>query len=221
MRCQQFQEALSARLDGEDPVVPAAELDRHVAACAACASYAAGIGVVHRRSAVRPAETVPDLSARILAALPDPVVPAPVAAPALVPAGPAAGRSHWSRWALLVVALTQFAISVPPMLFGHDSSAPVHVARELGAWDLALAAALLLVVARPRHASGLLPFAAALAVAMVGAAVVDLASGRAGVAESQHLLDLSGLGLLWVIARRPVDDQPLLDGLRRPRPALA
>jgi predicted anti-sigma-YlaC factor YlaD len=219
MRCQQFQEALSARLDGEDPVVAPAELDRHVATCAACAAYAAGIGVVHRRSSVRPAETVPDLSARILAALPDPLVPAPTAARTPAPAAP--GGSHWSRWALLVVGLTQLVVSLPPMLFGEDANAPVHVARELGAWDLALAAALLLVVARPRHASGLVPFAATLAVAMVGAAVVDLLSGRAGVAESQHLLELSGLALLWVIARRPVDDRPLLDGLRRPRPALA
>jgi len=39
--------------------------------------------------------------------------------------------------------------------------------------------------------------------------------------ESQHLLELLGLGLLWVISRRPADDTPLLDGLRRPGRTLA
>ena len=96
---------------------------------------------------------------------------------------------------------------------------PVHLARELGAWDIALAAPLLLVVLRPSRAVGLVPFAAALALAMVGAALIDLVSGRAAVlGETQHLLELAGLGLLWVIAHRPPDDSPLLDGFRRPRP---
>ena len=57
-----------------------------------------------------------------------------------------------------------------------------------------------------------------LAAAMVLAAVVDVGSGRAAaVNESQHLLELAGLGLLWVISRVPIDNEPFLSGLRRPR----
>lgn len=209
---------MSARLDGEDPGVADDVVDAHLASCADCRRFAEGGALVRRRMAVRPADAVPDLTrpileaaerARRLPAVARSASPAPVAA-------------HWTRWALLAVALTQLAIAIPPMLLGHDAGAPVHLARELGAWDLALAAALLLVVARPERAVGLVPFAGALALAMVLGAVIDVASGRASLlAESQHLLELVGLVLLWVTARRPVDTTPLLGGLRRARPSLA
>lgn len=209
---------MSARLDGEDPGLADDLVDRHLASCADCRAFADGGALVRRRVAIRPADAVPDLTGPILEAaerarrLP---TAARVGAPE--PVG-----SHWTRWALLAVALTQLAIAVPPMLLGHDAGAPVHLARELGAWDLALAAALLLVVARPARAVGLVPFAGALALAMVLGAVIDVASGRASLlSESQHLLELAGLGLLWATARRPVDPTPLLGGFRRPRPSLA
>ncbi|QXC62887.1 zf-HC2 domain-containing protein [Aquihabitans sp. G128] len=216
MRCQSCREALSARLDGEDPGVADAVLDRHLASCAACRAFADGSALVRRRLAVRPAEAVPDLTAPILAAAYADRRQAAAAA------ARSAASAHWTRWALLGVALTQLALSLPPMLFGHDANAPIHLARELGAWDLALAAALLLVVFRPARALGLVPFAGALALAMLVGAVIDVASGRtAPWAESTHLLELVGLALLWVISRRPADDAPLLDGLRRSRPTLA
>lgn len=98
----------------------------------------------------------------------------------------------------------------------------MHLAREIGAWDIALAMALLLVVMRPRRAQGLVPFAASLAVAMFGAALVDVATGRATpLAESQHLLELAGLWMLWVLSRQPVDDAPLLPGFGRRRNPVA
>lgn len=225
MRCQPCRDALSARLDGEEPGVPDHLVDQHLDGCAECRAFASGSQLLRRRLAVRPADPVPDLSGRILAA-DEARRPAPSLVArwtARLAGGPVDGSGHhWTRWALLAVALTQLAIAVPPMLLGRDADASVHVARELGAWDLALAAALLLVVLRPSRAVGLLPFAAALALAMVGGAVVDIASGRAAlVGESQHLLELAGLGLLWITAHRPPDDAPLLDGLRRPRPSLA
>ncbi|HEX2578591.1 MAG TPA: zf-HC2 domain-containing protein [Aquihabitans sp.] len=205
MRCDPCREAVSARLDGEDPGVPDDLVDRHLAGCAPCRSFAATGAHGRRHLAVRPADPVPDLTASILARA----------------AAPAGDGAHWTRWALLIVALTQLAIALPPMLLGRDADTTVHVARELGAWDLALAAALLLVVVRPSRAVGLLPFAAALAVALAAGAVVDVASGRAGLAaEAQHLLELAGLALLWATARRPADPTPLLGGLRRARPGL-
>lgn len=216
MRCQPCREALSARLDGEDPGVPDQAVSAHLAGCADCRAFAVGSASVRRRLAVRPADPVPDLTEPILARA------YATQRADRVAAARAAGSAHWTRWALLAVALTQLALSVPPMLLGHDADAPVHLARELGAWDLALAAALVLVVFRPARAVGLVPFAAALAFAMFGGAMADVIAGRAALAgESQHLLELVGLALLWTISRRPSDDTPLLVGLRRSRPALA
>jgi predicted anti-sigma-YlaC factor YlaD len=211
MRCQPCREALSAELDGEPSPVPAAVVERHLAGCASCRAFAGAGASLRRRTAVRPADPVPDLTGPILAA-----ARGRTTASAVRPA------DHWTRWALLGVALTQLAVALPPMLLGHDAGAPVHLARELGAWDLALAAALLLVVLRPARALGLVPFAGALAVAMVLGAGIDVASGRAALgSEAQHLLDLVGLVLLWLLARHPVDGAPLLGGLRRHGPALA
>jgi predicted anti-sigma-YlaC factor YlaD len=91
---------------------------------------------------------------------------------------------------------------VPLVLFGRDLGASVHVARELGSWDVALAFGLLYAAWKPDKASGLLPFAAALAGAMMVTAVLDVASGRQSVlSESHHLLEIVGLALLVVLAR--------------------
>lgn len=197
--------------------MPADLVDRHLEDCAPCRAFATGAATVRRRVAVRPAEAVPDLTDAIVAAARTGgyrPVPAPVAA--------RAGGAHWSRWALLGVALVQLALAVPPMVLGHDATVPVHAARELGGWYMALSAALVLVVLRPDRAPGLLPFAATLAVVMTGTAVVDVVSGRtAALAESQHLIELVGVLLLWTIARRPLDREPLLGGLGRFRASFA
>lgn len=215
MRCQLCREALSARLDGEARGLSDHLIDDHVASCARCRAFAERSAAVHRRTAVRPAEVVPDLTDSILAASSSTTRPA-------VARTPAADGPHWSRWALLAVALTQVVLAVLALGYGRDPDAPLHLSRELGAWDLALGAALLWVVVRPGRAAGLMPFAVTLALAMAGTAAFDVAAGRADVAtESQHLLELVAVALLVMIARRPEDRSPLLDGFRRPRPALA
>jgi len=40
MRCTRFREAISARLDGEDPGLPTEQLDAHLAGCPDCRSWA-------------------------------------------------------------------------------------------------------------------------------------------------------------------------------------
>lgn len=228
MRCQPYRDAISAHLDGEETGVAEVELEGHLDACAGCQAFTTSSRALHRRIAIRPADPVPDLTAQILATASKhlPVVAPSRAANGLAGASGASrgndGQIHWSRWALLGVALMQLTVALPPVLFGHDAGAPVHLAREIGAWDIALAMALLLVVMRPRRAQGLVPFAASLAVAMFGAALVDVGSGRATpLAESQHLLELAGLWMLWVLSRQPVDDSPLLPGLGRHRNSVA
>ena len=75
------------------------------------------------------------------------------------------------------------------------------VARELGSWDVALGIGLLYAAWRPERAHGLLPFAAALAGALLVTAGFDVAAGReALLSESHHLLELLGVALLAVLA---------------------
>ncbi len=193
MDCRHLREALSARLDDEDPGVDAGHLDAHVASCPGCTAYAREIGVLHRMTRVRAAEEVPDLSAAIVAALPRSPAPS---------RSPFAERISAARWALLVVALTQLVLAAPALLLGEDAGATVHVARELGSFDVALAVGLLVAAWQPARAWGLLPVAAALGLIMGGTAVLDVVDGSAStVGEAHHLLDVAGVALLWVVAR--------------------
>jgi predicted anti-sigma-YlaC factor YlaD len=198
MECEKIREALSARLDGEDLGAPAATVDSHVRTCAACAAWAEELATLHRMVRVRAADAVPDLSAAIV----DGYAPAPRARRA------ASGRLHLgdaispARWGLFVVALTQLVLAAPALLLGEDAGATVHVARELGSFDVALAVGLLVAAWQPARAWGLFPVVAALGLVTAGAAVLDLVDGSTGAAgEAHHVLDLAGVALIWLVAR--------------------
>ena len=189
MDCAQIRDALSARLDDEASALAPALVDHHVAGCPACAAWAERAEALHRSVRVREADPVPDLSAAIVAA----ALPARRPATVEVVSAP--------RWALFAVALTQLVLAAPALL-GDDPGASVHAARELGSFDVALAVGLLVAAWQPARAWGLLPVAAALALVLLGTAALDLVDGRAStVGEAHHLLDLAGVGLLWVVAR--------------------
>jgi predicted anti-sigma-YlaC factor YlaD len=207
MECDLFREALSAHLDGEEATLPQADTAAHVAGCAGCRAWNDDLMALHGMIRVRPADPVPDLSAAIVAAH----LPAAgggrrawlrgrAAAPSVRPA--LADPISGARWALFVVALTQLILAGPALLLGDDAGATVHVARELGTFDVALAIGLVVAAWQPARAWGLLPVAAAFGLVLVGAAGLDLADGTIGLGgETHHLLDLAGVVLLWRVAR--------------------
>lgn len=196
---------MSAAMDGEEANLGPAAVDAHLAGCAGCRAFAAGAADLHRRVRVRGAEPVPDLTTAILAATSD-------------AASDAAGRPArlWARYALVVAALAQLALAVPPLVLGDGPGGSVHLARELGSWDVALAVSWLAVAWRPRRAAGLLPFALALAVVMAATAVLDVSSGRVpAMGESAHVLDLIGLASVWSLARSAPPATALIPALGR------
>ena len=69
--CTAFEEALSARLDAEDHPVDAEVLAAHLARCPSCRAYVERAEDLKRLLRVRPAESVPDLTQSVLAAIPD------------------------------------------------------------------------------------------------------------------------------------------------------
>jgi predicted anti-sigma-YlaC factor YlaD len=190
--CEQIQDALSARLDGEAPTkgLDDSAVDDHVAGCTSCTAFLAGATAQHRALRVRAAEPVPDLVNRILERLPLGSRPQPT--------------REWARYALFAVAATQLILALPAVLLGEDPGASIHVARELGSFDVALGIGLLWAAWQPRRAIGLLPMAAALAGALLVTALLDVARGEAPFrGEAHHVLDLAGLGLLWALAHPP------------------
>jgi predicted anti-sigma-YlaC factor YlaD len=208
MECAQIREALSARLDGEAGDLPDEVVDGHLVGCRSCAGWSEELATLHRMVRVREAERVPDLSAAIVAAF----VPAHGRTTAARPARRVllGEQISTARWALFVVALTQLVLAGPALLLGKDSGATIHVAREIGSFDVALAVGLLVAAWQPARAWGLLPLAVALVMVMAGTSVLDVLDGRAtALGETHHLLDVAGVAFLWIVAReaRPSADR--------------
>jgi predicted anti-sigma-YlaC factor YlaD len=190
MRCIRFREAISARLDGEDPGLPAEEIDAHVAGCPDCRSWAGAAASPALRALAAP-DDQPALLARLVR---------PAAAPEPARAG-LISTLEW-RVVLAVIGLAQVALAWPGGLLdvGHAS---IHLSHELSGWDMGLAAGFLVVAWRPARAWGMLPLVAVLVAAMVVTSAVDLASGHALLGrEAVHALALAGLGCVWALARR-------------------
>lgn len=184
-KCDRWQEALSAIADGEDPGIDLRLIEAHLARCSECDAFAVAIDGSRRRTVVRPAAPMPDLSRRVskLNALAD-------------------RASRWGvvRALLVVVAIETIVVSLP-LLFTGDGLVDGHDSRHLGAFTIAYAVALLVVAVRPARARTVLPVAAVLAGALLITAVVDLFRGVVPlVNEATHIPELISVVLLWLLA---------------------
>jgi hypothetical protein len=72
MQCDRFREAISARIDGEDPGLPDGALDVHLGVCAGCRAWQERAHVVTRRARVGMSSLDHDLTPLVLAAVPAP-----------------------------------------------------------------------------------------------------------------------------------------------------
>src|SRR3954452_3806844 len=108
MSCRRVQEAISARIDGEDPGMAPERIDAHLASCPVCRAFAASAAAVHRQVRVPPAQPIPDPAgpppgggggrrAEPIPDLADAILRA--ATPPAAPAAPVA--PEWPRYVLL------------------------------------------------------------------------------------------------------------------------
>ncbi len=173
--------------------MPASVVTEHLHTCSSCRNFVEDAHAL--RQAIRHhVPNAPDLTTRILAA-------------AREQRHPRLREVTMLRLGLVAVAIAQLALAVPSLIYGTDEGAPIHIAHEVGAWDLALAIGFLFAAWRPLRAVGLLPFVAALSAGLLLTAVIDVVHGRAvALTETTHLLELFGTLLLWMLAspRRPV-----------------
>lgn len=211
MQCPYFRAAVSARLDGEPPGVPEIALDRHLAGCRDCGAWAEAAAAVSRRARLAPAPDVPDLTVRVLAAL-----------PGQLPGARAAARGRVLRTALRLLlaalAVAQAGLAWPALTSGSAAmSAPVHMAHEAGAWNAAVAVAFAAVAAAPRWAPGSLPFLGAFTALLLAATVRDVAAGHVHLDRAvAHLLLLAGVLVMAALAWRETrPGRPSRAGLAR------
>jgi predicted anti-sigma-YlaC factor YlaD len=188
MGCDRIREAISARIDGEDPGLPAGVLDAHLSACAACREWQQRAHAVTRRARLGSSFLDHDLTPGVLAAT--------------SPAVAGRRRRLAQRAGLIAMAAAQLTITMPLLFLGHDHDAGAHAAHELGSFSLALAIAFAVGAVRPALSAGLVWPCAIAATGLAGTAIADLFGGQAiGADEAQHLIAVAGAALLVWQAR--------------------
>jgi predicted anti-sigma-YlaC factor YlaD len=199
MDCESAREAISASLDGELGAEEARFLEGHLRVCAECRRWREDAYELTRR--VR-------LSVVTDAPAPDPGLGA--AATAARYERPQPRAVLLARVGLVLLALGQIAITIPALVFGTDHDAPIHVAHEMGSFDLAIAVGFLVAAWRPQRAKGMHVLVGVAAVLLFVTALIDLAAGRTTpLDEAPHLLTVAGWLLLELLARREPEERQL------------
>ena len=188
--CSRFREAISARMDGEEPGVGAGLLARHLQSCAECRSFEAQALALNRASRVRRAEVVPDLSQSILASFRG------------TRTAPDRRIVLAMRVILAATGIVQVALAAPQLLVAQDAlEAPSHIAHELGTFGVALGVGFLVVAWRPTKAVGLTALSAAVALGITVTAGTDLVRGVTSLThELDHVPEILGFALVWILA---------------------
>ncbi len=193
MECSQAQAWISARIDGEAVEQPDL-LAKHMETCPVCPEFEGASHRLKRTMAFRPVRSEPiDLA---------PLVLARVGVPNL-------GRGEWRRTLLGAAGLTLLLLAIPGVLFGStmlgaELGSTDHSGRHLGAFSAALAFGFVYAAWRPERAIGLVPLTSALGALILLTGVIDMARGNStGLAEASHLLELTGVALIWAMSRHP------------------
>jgi predicted anti-sigma-YlaC factor YlaD len=206
MRCEDCRDAISARMDGEDPGVAADAVERHLAGCAACRAFADRAAHVTRMARIRPAEDHPDVLPGLLAAL-----DAGESRPTPRRGWRAVARDA-VRVALAVLGVGQLALALSGIVAamgtegGPDrlgGASMAHLSHESAAWNLALGVAFIWAASgATRRAGGLVPVIGAFVALLVALSAMDLIAGHVEAGRlAGHVPVIVGLVLLLLHAR--------------------
>lgn len=121
--CEAYEDAISARLDHEEPGLDDGRLDAHLAGCPPCREYARRAAALDRRFRLRLAEPVPDLTGSVLAAIEGPAAAGRARRPRRRPVHPRAVVAGAAAVALIVGGF---------FLGGHLAAATRHRAPTVG-----------------------------------------------------------------------------------------
>ncbi len=199
MTCMQIHQAISARLDGEDPGLDESTVYAHLAGCAGCREFSHRAEGLHRSVRLAPAPQIPDLTPGILTA----IGAESLGADSLRDGADGEPDTNLAlRWILVAIAVAQIAVAIPALVLGSDAGLPVHAARHIGSFDVALGVGFLYAAWKPSRIPGLLPVVAALVVCLVGSSLLDVADGSTkALGEVQHVFDFVGLAVVWLLSR--------------------
>ena len=205
VQCDRYQEALSARLDGEaEPIAPS-EVDDHLARGAVCRAWVEDAARGPRLLRTGPALPGLDVTEAVLAAAP--------------------GRwRHWwevlLRVALgmlgtgqLVLGLLQLTAWRPVEPHRHgaapDGVGLAHLWHESAAWNVAIGAAFLWVATRRSRPAGLVPVLTAFIGLLALLCLLDLLAGQVSITRlASHGLVLVGYLVVLALAHPSLQLSP-------------
>ncbi|MGB3440619.1 MAG: hypothetical protein WBA97_17880 [Actinophytocola sp.] len=178
MDCEEYREALSARLDDEEgPGDTRQPTDRHLEHCTDCARWYDNAALITRRTRTSAAVSWPDVSDAVLAQ---------------VPTGASVTATRL-RVALGVVGTAQGTTALVSLTGGGDY--------PTAAWHFALAVAFCAVAARRTQPAGLVPLLGTFVGVLSWGYVTGLATGATGMLS--FLLSAAGLVLVVLLGRIP------------------
>ncbi|GAA3212072.1 zf-HC2 domain-containing protein [Dactylosporangium siamense] len=223
MGCDQYQEALSARLDGEDEPVPAAETDAHLRRCNACQTWQRDALAVTRMVRVQPVTATSKLDVAALLDRFRPVLPR---------------VRNVLRVALGTLGAAQFLLGMAQVARNaaadhvHAAAAAGatagHLWHESAAWNVAVGAGFAFSAWSRRRPTGALPILSAFVALLALLSVNDMIAGQVqqirlashGFVLAGYLIVLalchprldpgtppsSGLKPRWRLAQQPLPD---------------
>lgn len=206
MTCQECRDGLSAAMDHQSWPEQDTVAQAHLAGCVGCRQWQISAELANRALRLRPAESVPDLSARIT--------------DAVLSAGPSVVRNLLRRivyavsprpagWRALlgVVALAQLTLGMSEILgvvhgLHVSDGAGEHLFNESSAWNVALGVGFAGAAIWPKLAAGMLPTLGIFTAILLVLSVTDLAGGHVGGTRvATHAVLVVGLLVMLMVHR--------------------
>jgi predicted anti-sigma-YlaC factor YlaD len=212
MGCEQVREVLSARLDGEESPLEAADADAHLAGCPACRRWANDAALVTRLSRTSVVATASPTE--------DPIFEVALAAAP----GPGWARSgRRLRFLLGLLGFAQFVLGLVQIaslgitagVGSADGMSSDHLLHESAAWNVAIGAGYLWIALRRERPAGVLPILTAFVGVLMLLSISDLVTGEV-VASALLMHTFVALGyVVLLILRHPGFDAVTPPGQRR------
>jgi predicted anti-sigma-YlaC factor YlaD len=208
MACERWREMLSAQLDGEDDPADRARVEEHLTGCAGCREWLDRAATVNRLTRTGVVANVPDLSAAILAALPERPAARPKKAWRTTVRRPTRAQLTTALFiALAAVGAVQLILGLAQVggggatdhVHGGVDATPGHLWHESAAWNVAVGAGYLFLALRRSRPAGLVPMLSAFVGMLLLLSVNDLSADRVdGTRLVSHGFVI--LGYLLVVA---------------------
>lgn len=200
MRCDQWREVLSARLDGEETPEERDGVDAHLATCPECSEWWDTAGDITRLARTSPASLIPPVPDTVLDA-----VPGRWRARLATALHVVLGTLGALQLGLGMVQVSGSTTATNYLHTGHLTDA-THLWHESASWNLAIGAGFLWIATRRGRPTGALPILTAFVAALLLLSAADLIAGRVDPARLvSHAFLVTGYAVIVALTRPALD----------------